>query len=197
MRNLNELLAMLTAKQATDEVAKLTPFNVEGVNPDSWTNEILSRKNDFPVAYKIVMEGLKSSNSEGWQTLVGTEFAVVNYQVKTLSNGSVITLAVLSDSRRISVNKSFVSVIEADGKAKTLFISDVEKAEIKTKEGDIESKKIYASCTLTLDQTKALPNTKVLELIKAIPQVDEKHLQKWEKSLKLTPVEEVASTPVA
>ena len=189
MRNINELLATLKAKDATSEITKLSPFNVEGVNPDTWTNEILANQKDYPIAYSIIMEGLKSSNSEGWQTLVGTEFIVTNYQVKTLSNGSTITLAVLSDGRRISVNKSFVSTIEADGSAKTLYVSDVDKAEIKEKDGGTEITKVYASCSLTIDPTKALPSAEVLEKIKSIANIEHKHLQKWEKALKVDAVQ--------
>ena len=189
MRNLNELLATLKAKDATNEITKLSGFNVEGVNPDSWKNEILGDKTHYPVAYSIIIEGLKSSNSEGWQTLVGIEFIVKAYQVKTLSNGSIITLAVLSDGRRISVNKSFVSTIEADGTACTLYISAVDKAEIKETKDNAETIKVYASCTLTLDPNNALPSAEVLELIKAIPNIEPKHLEKWEKALKVETVQ--------
>ena len=191
MRNFNELLVTLkTKKDSSSEVKALeTLFSMEGVSPDLWTNHILSNKTNFPIAYTIIMEGLKSSNSEGWQSLVGTEFEVSVYQIKTLSNGSVLTLAILSDGRRISVNKSFVSLIEAESGVVTLFISSVDKAEIK---GD-DSTKVYASCSLTLDQAKALTNEEVLQRIKAIESIEESHLQKWVKALS---VEQVSASPV-
>jgi hypothetical protein len=191
MRNFNELLVTLkTKKGSSSEVNALeTLFSMEGVSPDLWTNHILSNKTNFPIAYTIIMEGLKSSNSEGWQSLVGTEFEVSVYQIKTLSNGSVLTLAILSDGRRISVNKSFVSLIEAESGVVTLFISSVDKAEIKGE----DSTKVYASCSLTLDEAKALTNEEVLQRIKAIESIEESHLQKWVKALS---VEQVSASPV-
>ena len=190
MSNFNELISTLKTKKALNEVKSLNElFDFEGVSPDLWTNYILSSKAEMPIAYSIIMEGLKSSNSEGWQSLVGTEFEVSVYQIKTLSNGSVLTLAILSDGRRISVNKSFVSLIEAESGVVTLFISSVDKAEIKGE----DSTKVYASCSLTLDQAKALTNEEVLQRIKAIESIEESHLQKWVKALS---VEQVSASPV-
>ena len=192
MKSLNELIAELDLRNATGEKTKVEMFNKEGINPDFWTNEILGDKENYPLSYAIVMEGLKSSNSESWYSLVNTPFSVEKYQVKTLSNGSLITIAVLGDGRRISVNKSFVSLIEANGDAVKLYVASIDKAEIKQSDG---TAKTYASCTLSLEN--GLSNQQILNAINAIQSIDKSHLEKWDKALKME-VQPVATVqPVA